>query len=200
MFRPITADIAIDPERRQLRKEGKEIQLTGLEFGLLEYLATHPNRICSRDELIDKVWGSRFQYDTGTIDVHLNALRRKAGWSKSRPIETIRGTGLVFHIEEREHRYTINLQSFAAEWLQCHAVELQTHGLAADIHLTPFINEITIAPEALRQLMDAVLAALLPNALPGHLRLTSKLTVSHFILSIDINSTISELRIPINKS
>lgn len=197
MFVSITNHIALDRERRIVRLEEKEIQLTGLEFGLLEYLATHPNKICSKEELIDHVWGNRFQYDPGTIDVHLNAIRRKTGWSKNRPIETLRGLGLVFRTEEKPVVYTIDLQSFAAQWVQRHGVELQSKSIIPNIHLTPFVNDLSIAPEALSGLLDAVLAALLPNAQPGVLKLSSKLTLQYFVLSIDLNGTINELRIPI---
>lgn len=197
MFIAIDEHIALDRERRIVRVEGKEIRLTGLEFGLLEYLTTHPNKICSKTELLDGVWGNRFQYDPGTIDVHLNAIRRKTGWQKNRPIETLRGIGLVFRTEQKPTVYTIDLQSFAAEWIQTHTVELQAKSIVPHIHLTPFVNDLSIAPEALRGLLDAVLAALLPDAQPGILRLTSKLTMNAFVLALDINGTINELRIPI---
>jgi len=193
----ITEHISIDREERIVRVDDHEIRLTGMEFGLLDYLASHPNRICSRDELIDEVWGNRFQYDPGTIDVHLNALRRKLGFSKNRPIETIRGAGLVFRVEQKVAHYTIDLNSFANEWLRSHGVELESQGLVPQIHLTPFVNEITIAPEALRNMMDAILAALLPSAQPGYLRLSSKLTMQYFVLALDINGTMNELKIPI---
>ena len=61
MFVSITDHIALDRERRIVRLEEKEIQLTGLEFGLLEYLATHPNKICSKEELIDHVLRTRIK-------------------------------------------------------------------------------------------------------------------------------------------
>ena len=197
MFIAITDHIALDRELRIVRVEGKEIQMTGLEFGLLEYLATHPNKICSKTELIDHVWGNKFQYDPGTIDVHLNAIRRKTGWTKNKPIETLRGIGLVFRTEQKPTVYTIDLQSFAAEWIETHTVELQAKSIVPHIRLTPFVNYLSIAPEALRSLLDAVLAAFLPSAKPGVLRLSSKLTMNAFVLSLDINGTVNELRIPI---
>jgi DNA-binding winged helix-turn-helix (wHTH) protein len=193
----ITDNIALDRERRTLRSNGKEVALTGLEFGLLDYLASRPNRICSRQELLDQVWGNRFQYDPGTIDVHLNALRRKAGFTKTRPIETIRGVGLVFRREENITHYTINLHTFVDEWIRTHEVELNAHGLVPSLRLTPFVNELTIEPKALKSLLDAVLAALLPSAQPGYLKIHSKLTMQYFILSMDINGTVNELKIPI---
>lgn len=197
MYTTITEHISLDREQRSVRKDGQAVHLTGLEYGLLDFLSAHPNRICTRQILLDHVWGDRFQYDTGTIDVHLNALRRKLGWTNKEPIETIRGVGFVFHIEQKATHYTIDLQAFLADWLRSRETEIQAKGLVAQIHLTPFVNEITIEPNALRQLLDSVLTALLPSAQPGTLRLSSKLTMQHFILSLDLNGTVNELRIPI---
>lgn len=197
MYTTITNHLELDRDQRSVRKDGQEIHLTGLEYGLLEYLSAHPNRICTRQMVLDHVWGDRFQYDTGTIDVHLNALRRKLGWTKKEPIEAIRGVGFVFHVEQKVTHYTIDLQTFLTEWLRSRETEINAKGLVAQIQLTPFVNEITIEPKALQQLLDSVLTALLPSAQPGVLRLTSQLTMHHFILSLDVNGTINELRIPI---
>ena len=197
MYSPIAEHIELDREQRRVRKDGQEIHLTGLEYGILDFLSAHPNRICTRQMVLDHVWGVRFQYDTGTIDVHLNALRRKLGWGKKEPIETIRGVGFVFHVEQKVTHYTIDLQAFLTDWLRSRETEINAKGLVAQIHLTPFVNEITIEPKALRQMLDSVLSALLPSVQPGVLRLSSKLTMQHFILSLDLNGTINELRIPI---
>lgn len=197
MYTTITNHIELDRDQRSVRKDGQEIHLTGLEYGLLEYLSAHPNRICTRQMVLDHVWGDRFQYDTGTIDVHLNALRRKLGWTNKEPIETIRGVGFVFHVEQIITHYTIDLQTFLTEWLRSRETEINAKGLVAQMHLTPFVNEITIEPKALRQMLDSILTALLPSAQPGVLRLSSQLTMQYFILSLDLNGTINELRIPI---
>ena len=197
MYSVITEHIEIDREQRSVRKDGQDVHLTGLEYGLLDYLSAHANRICPRQELLDHIWGPRFMYDPGTIDVHLNALRRKLGWTKNRPVETIRGAGLIFRIDRTVTRYTIDLHTFFSEWLSSHEVEIHAAGLTAQLHLTPFVNELTIEPEALRRMMDGVLAALLPAAQPGVLRVNTKLTMRAFSLCLDINGTINELRIPI---
>lgn len=197
MYTTITNNIELDREQRSVRRDGEEIHLTGYEYGLLDYLSARPNRICTRQMLLDHVWGDRFQYDTGTIDVHLNALRRKLGWTNKEPIETIRGVGFVFRVEQKITHYTIDLQAFLTDWLRSRETEISAKGLVAQIHLTPFVNEITIEPKALQQMLDSVLTALLPSAQPGVLRLSSKLTMQHFILSLDLNGTINELRIPI---
>lgn len=197
MFTTITEHISIDRELRSVRRDGQAVHLTGLEYGLLDFLSAHPNRICTRQMMLDHVWGDRFQYDTGTIDVHLNALRRKLGWTKKEPIETIRGVGFVFHVEQKATHYTIDLQAFLSEWLRSRETEIRAKGLVAQLHLTPFVNEMTIEPRALRQMLDSILTALLPSAQPGVLRLSSRLTMQHFILSLDLNGTVNELRIPI---
>jgi len=197
MYINIANHIELDREQRSVRKDGQTVHLTGLEYGLLEFLSAHPNRICSRQELLDHIWGDRFQYDTGTIDVHLNALRRKLGWTKKEPIETIRGAGFVFRIEQQVTHYTIDLQAFLTDWLRSRETDILAKGLAAQIHLTPFVNEISIEPKALRLMLDSILTALLPSAQPGVLRLSSKLTMQHFILSLDLNGTINELTVPL---
>lgn len=197
MKQKITDHIELDREQRRVYKDGQEIHLTGLEFGLLAYLSANPNRICTRQELLDHVWGTRFQYDTGTIDVHLNALRRKMGWSSKRPVEAIRGVGFAFRVESCISYYTIDLQSFLSGWLRRHEVEINAVGLVTRLHMTPFVNEITIEPEALMKMLDGILAALLPSARPGVFKIYTHLTMQHFILSLDVNGTINELRIPI---
>ena len=197
MFTTITNHIELDRDQRSVRKDGQEIHLTGLEYGLLDFLSAHPNKICTRQMVLDHVWGDRFQYDTGTINVHLNALRRKLGWGKKEPIETIRGVGFIFHIEQKVTHYTIDLQAFLADWLRSRETEISAKGLVAQIHLTPFVNEITIEPKALRQMLDSVLTALLPSAQPGVIRLSSQLTMQYFILSLDLNGTINELIVPL---
>lgn len=198
MYIPLIDHIEIDRQLRSVRRDGQEIHLTGLEFALLDFLSSHANTILSRQEIIDHVWGARFQYDTGAIDVHLNALRRKLSWSSKQPIETIRGVGLIFRNTRRINHYTIDLQRFLTEWLRSHEADISSAGLVAKMQLTPFVNELTVEPEALRRMLDSILDALLPNAQPGVLRLSSRLTMHHFTFSMDINGTVSELRIPIN--
>lgn len=82
-------------------------------------------------------------------------------------------------------------------WLRSHEVEIVSAGLVAQLNLTPFVNEITIAPDALRGMLDGIFAALLPSAQPGILRVTTRLTMHHFSLSLEVNGTVNELRIPV---
>lgn len=190
-------NIELDTDAHSVLLSGKAINLTPLEFGLLAYLMHHPNRLCTRTEIIDKVWGQRFQYDTGTLDVHLNALRRKIGSSRNYPIETIRGAGLILHTEEEAKPYSLTIQPFIIEWLHSHSGEFEAKGLVPRMHLDPFVSEITMSPNDLRTMLDGILAALLPSAKSGTIRISSHLSLSYFSLTLAINGTINELRIPI---
>ncbi len=192
-----TGNIELDTDAHSVLRDGETVNLTPLEFGLLAYLMQHPNRLCTRTEITDKVWGQRFQYDTGTIDVHLNALRRKLGGTRNRPIETVRGAGLILHTEDAAKPYSLTIQPFITGWLQSHSGEFESKGLAARLHLDPFVSEITMSPDDLRAMLDGILAALLPSARPGTIRVSSHLSLTYFSLTLAINGTVNELRIPI---
>ena len=196
MYLTIIDHIEIDRDRKSVRNNGQEIHLTVLEYGLLDYLSAHANRICPRGEILDHVWGTRFQYDTGTIDVHLNALRRKLGWSAKEPIEAIRGIGFILHTAHPSEDVS-PLSILIYDWLNAHENEVKSHDLTVQVQLTPWVNTLTISPDSLRKWLDASLDTLLPTAHSGTLRLSTRLTIHHFSLALDINGTATELRIPI---
>jgi len=187
-------NISIDNEHRSVQKDGKDVHLTKLEYGLLAYMAEHADSICSRDDILDNVWGESFQYDPGTIDVHLNALRRKMGWNNKQPIETIRGIGFILHTNKQ---YSYRLQDVVMGWLQSHEEEILSHGLKVTIQLTPWVNELSIHPDQLRWWLDASLGTLLSTCQPGILKISSRLTIEHFTMTIEVNGTACELRIPV---
>ena len=189
--------ITLDPNNQTAQYRGKSIKLTRLEFALLQHLICNANRICSRDEILDTVWGMRFQYDTGTIDVHLNAIRRKLGLSLREPIETFRGTGICYHSGDKQGGYTFNIQELIVEWLYAHEADLREKALVPQLHLDPFVSDIREHPDTFRRMLDAILQMLLPTAQPGYLRISTVLSISHFTFKIDINGTINELKIPI---
>ncbi|WP_367949170.1 winged helix-turn-helix domain-containing protein [Hymenobacter sp. BRD128] len=80
----------------QVFKGDEEIALTQKEFALLEYLLRHKNKVCRRQSIIENVWDIHFEYNTGVIDVYMNALRKKLKISKEDDyLQTIRGIGYV---------------------------------------------------------------------------------------------------------
>ncbi|MFD1875294.1 response regulator transcription factor [Hymenobacter bucti] len=88
--------IVLDVGTHQVYKHDEEISLTQKEFALLEYLLRHKGKVCRRRQLIENVWDIHFEYNTGVIDVYMNALRKKLGLSKDDDyLQTIRGIGYV---------------------------------------------------------------------------------------------------------
>ena len=91
-------DIEIDLDEHRVRKAGKPIDLTYIQFKLLYLLASRRNNVFSRKEILDKVWGKKVYVTNRTVDVHIKRLREKLGEYKypSQYIETIHGTGYRF--------------------------------------------------------------------------------------------------------
>lgn len=87
--------LRIEPASRRVILDGEEIALTMREFDLLAYLAEHPGRVYSRDQLMEAVWGEPFFNDTSTVTVHIRRLRAKLGDDPAEPrfIETVWGVG-----------------------------------------------------------------------------------------------------------
>ena len=190
-------NIQLDTHLHCVTRGGDVVHLTQMEYALLEYLFQHANTLCKRDEILEAVWGQRFQYDTGTIDVHLHSLRRKLGFTRNNPIESIRGAGIILYTTEPKRLHTLNIQDFAIQWMREHEADFAAKQLTPRLHLDPFVSEITISPNDLRTMLDGILKVLLPVSQPGIIRLKSQLSCHHFSLSLDINGTINELRIPL---
>ena len=87
-------DVVMDRDRHEVRRGGKEIALTAKEYALLEYLLLHRNKVHTRDELFNGVWGSDFLGDSNLIDVYVRYLRGKLeeGFDE-KLITTVRGIG-----------------------------------------------------------------------------------------------------------
>jgi DNA-binding response OmpR family regulator len=88
--------IRIEPERYKVFQDGEEIALTQREFELLHFLVKNKGKVCSRNQIIEEVWNIHFEYDTGVIDVFMNALRKKLHLNKdNESIKTVRGVGYM---------------------------------------------------------------------------------------------------------
>ena len=190
-------DILLDTHLHCVTRGGDVVHLTQMEYALMEYLFQHADTICKRDDILQAVWGQRFQYDTGTIDVHLHSLRRKLGFARNNPIESIRGVGIILHMKAAKSVHVLNIQDFAIQWIREHEADFAAKQLTPRLHLDPFVSEITISPDDLRTMLDGILKVLLPVSIPGIIRIKSQLGCHHFSLSLDINGTINELRIPL---
>ena len=92
-------DMKIDRESRRVYIEGKEVNLTAKEFDLLELLAMNPDKVYSREQLLNLVWGYEYPGDARTVDVHIRRLREKIEKLPSNPkyVYTKWGVGYYFN-------------------------------------------------------------------------------------------------------
>jgi hypothetical protein len=88
--------IRIDPARHVAEIDGRELDLTYLEFGLLAHLVLHPHHVHSREQLIAAIWGYDHIGDGRTVDVHIARLRRKLGTAYRHRIVTLRRVGYKY--------------------------------------------------------------------------------------------------------
>ncbi len=90
--------LAIDPSSYRVTRSGKPVTLSTLEFRLLYYLASRPNRVFSRDQLLDAVWGSERFVTPRSVDVYVRRLREKVEADPENPLhlKTVRGAGYLF--------------------------------------------------------------------------------------------------------
>lgn len=90
--------LRIDPESRRVWKDGALVELTAIEFELLITLARRPNRVFSRDQLIELAWKHSFYGVPKVVDVHIGHIRRKIERDPGSPqyITTVRGVGYRF--------------------------------------------------------------------------------------------------------
>jgi DNA-binding response OmpR family regulator len=89
-------NITLNTGNHQVLKNGEEINLTQKEFALLEYLMRNKGMVCRRTRIIERVWDIHFEYNTGVIDVYINALRKKLQLKDDENyIQTIRGIGYM---------------------------------------------------------------------------------------------------------
>lgn len=87
-------DLSLDPAARRCRRAGLDIDLTGREFAVLEYLMRHPGEVVTKLNILDHVWDFDFEGDPNVVEVHMSALRRKIDKPfGSVTIETLRGAG-----------------------------------------------------------------------------------------------------------
>lgn len=83
--------LVIDRAAHQVTVDGRAIALTAKEFSLLAFLAANRGRVFSRDALLGRVWGARYEGGARTVDIHVRRLRAKLG--DALPLETLRGAG-----------------------------------------------------------------------------------------------------------
>jgi len=87
--------LRLDPASHRVTLEGSDLHLGPMEFKLLHFFMTHQERVYSRDQLLDNVWGTNTYVEDRTVDVHIRRLR-KALITHDKLIQTVRGSGYRF--------------------------------------------------------------------------------------------------------
>ncbi|MFH9010981.1 winged helix-turn-helix domain-containing protein [Streptomyces sp. NPDC017943] len=94
--------VQVDPARRVAEVDGRQLDLTYLEFALLAHLVRHPHQVHTRERLVAAVWGYDHVGDGRTVDVHVARLRRKLGAAHRHTIATVRRVGYKY-VPERHN-------------------------------------------------------------------------------------------------
>ena len=93
--------LTIDPSRKEVKREDRDIQLTAKEYALLEYLARHAGTVLSRTQLSEHVWDMNFEPSSNVVDVYVGYLRSKIDKPFGYPIiKTVRGHGYMLDNSE----------------------------------------------------------------------------------------------------
>lgn len=88
-------DLVIDPKLYEVYFEGEKLELTKTEYDLLKLLCENSNRVCTREIILENVWGYDSKVETNVVDVYIRHLRAKLKTTEKSYIETVRGVGYV---------------------------------------------------------------------------------------------------------
>jgi DNA-binding response OmpR family regulator len=100
--------VVIDEASYSVKVHDRPLDLTYKEFELLRFLATHPSRVFTREQLLSEVWGYDYFGGTRTVDVHVRRLRAKLG-DMEQVIGTVRNVGYRFNVADENHESKVAL-------------------------------------------------------------------------------------------
>ncbi|WP_455385583.1 phosphate regulon transcriptional regulator PhoB [Acidihalobacter prosperus] len=95
---PLSVDeLQLDPSSHRVLARGSQLEMGPTEFRLLQFFMSHPERVYSREQLLDRVWGRNAYVEERTVDVHILRLRKVLGpYGYDRMVQTVRGAGYRF--------------------------------------------------------------------------------------------------------
>jgi two-component system alkaline phosphatase synthesis response regulator PhoP len=96
----VVKTISINTQTREVKNEGKLVELTFKEYELLLYLIENSSRVVGRDELLNQIWGYEYDGESRTLDIHIRTLRQKLGNIGTDCIKTVRSVGYRFSSED----------------------------------------------------------------------------------------------------
>lgn len=94
------ADLELDEDRHEVRKNGELVELTPTEFNLLRLFMANPDRVLSKNTILDRVWHYDFEGESGIVESYVSYLRRKVDTTEPRLLDTVRGFGYVLRTPE----------------------------------------------------------------------------------------------------
>jgi DNA-binding response OmpR family regulator len=95
----VVPNMTINPSTYIVTYHGQELELPPKEFELLYFLASHPNQVFTREQLLDRIWGYEFMGDTRTVDVHMKRVREKMQFEDNWSLKTVWGVGYKFEVK-----------------------------------------------------------------------------------------------------
>ncbi|MFZ2168643.1 MAG: phosphate regulon transcriptional regulator PhoB [Methylococcaceae bacterium] len=95
----VLGDLVLDTEQHRLSISNKQLEVSPTEFRLMQFFMTHPDKVYSRTQLLDQVWGRSVYIEERTIDVHIRRLRKILGeYGREDLVQTVRGFGYRFSL------------------------------------------------------------------------------------------------------
>jgi two-component system phosphate regulon response regulator PhoB len=95
----VLGDLVMDTDQHRLSISNKQLEVSPTEFRLMHFFMTHPNKVYSRTQLLDQVWGRSVYIEERTIDVHIRRLRKILGeYDREDLVQTVRGFGYRFSL------------------------------------------------------------------------------------------------------
>ena len=96
-------DLEMDEDRHQVWRDGEEVDLSPTEFRLLRYFLLNPERVLSKQQILDHVWQYDFNGEDNVVETYVSYLRRKVDLTDPRMLRTVRGFGYVLRADGRPH-------------------------------------------------------------------------------------------------
>ncbi len=97
-------NLTLDTEQHRLTIDEKQLDVSPTEFRLMQFFMTHPDKVFSRTQLLDQVWGRSVYIEERTVDVHIRRLRKILGdYGKEDLVQTVRGFGYRFSLLDQTH-------------------------------------------------------------------------------------------------
>jgi DNA-binding response OmpR family regulator len=109
--------LELNPVTYQVSIAGAPIGFTYMEYELLKFLLTHPNRVFSREALLQRVWGYDYYGGARTVDVHIRRVRAKLGQEHAHRVKTIRSVGYLFELAAPATRDAVKGGARQRQWV-----------------------------------------------------------------------------------